>query len=77
MALVAALPWMLPERWNGAVGGGWIALGSLLVLAAWCLLRWRRWAVVPLSLTLSGFVFLALAQRARWETALPLGFQEI
>jgi competence protein ComEC len=41
-------------------------------------LAWsRRRAVVPLALSLAGFTFLGLAQKARWETALPVGFQTL
>lgn len=78
-ALVAAcaVPWLLPERWNGHLAPRWVALGALAWLFTLPLLRSRRWAVVPLALGLAGFTWLGLARRARWETTLPTGFQAL
>ncbi len=72
-----AVPWLVPERWAGQVASRWLLLGGLLVCLSLTLLRSRRWAVVPLALGLAGFTFLGLARRARWEVALPVGFQAV
>ncbi|MDP1833265.1 MAG: ComEC/Rec2 family competence protein [Geothrix sp.] len=77
LAAASAVPWLVPERWDGQVAPLLLVLGGLI----WSLslpLAWiRRWAVVPLALGLAGFTFLGLARKARWETALPIGFQAL
>ncbi len=75
MAAACAVPWLVPERWNGHLAGRWAALGALAWLLTLPLFRNRRWAVVPLALGLAGLTCLGLARKARWETALPSGFQ--
>lgn len=77
LAAACAVPWLVPERWNGLVAPRWAALGVLIWLLTLPLLRLRRWAVVPLALGLAGFTLLGLARKARWETALPSGFQAL
>ncbi|WP_243302310.1 ComEC/Rec2 family competence protein [Geothrix oryzisoli] len=77
MAAACAVPWWLPERWDGLVATRWVALGAATWLLTLPLIRSRRWAVVPLALGLAGFTFLGLARKARWETALPTGFQAL
>ncbi len=76
-ALVAAstVPWLVPERWTGQVAIGWMILGGGLWILSLSLVLRRRWIVVPLALSLAAFTFLGLARKARWETALPVGFQ--
>ncbi|NWJ40098.1 MAG: ComEC/Rec2 family competence protein [Geothrix sp.] len=71
------MPWLLPERWDGRVPTGWLVAGALIWLASLPLARTRRWVVVPLALGLAGFTGLGLARKARWETALPVGFQAL
>jgi competence protein ComEC len=75
MVAACAVPWLVPERWNGHFAGGWAALGALTWLLTLPLFRSRRWAVVPLALGLAGLTCLGLARKAQWETALPSGFQ--
>ncbi len=77
MAPACALPWLLPETWDGAVPTGWLALGWMLVLASGLLLRWRRLAGVPIALALCWGTFGNLHQRARWEASLPTGYAEV
>jgi competence protein ComEC len=77
LAAACAVPWLVPERWEGAVPVRWIVLGALTALLTLPLLRRPRWRVVPLALLLAGWSFLGLARRARWETALPTGFQAL
>ena len=74
MAAASAVPWLVPERWNGQLSRSWLLLGALTWALSLPLVRSRRWVVVPLALSLSGFTFLGLARVARWETALPTGF---
>jgi competence protein ComEC len=71
------MPWLVPERWDGQVATRWLLLGWALWLASLPLVRNRRWAVVPLALGLSGLTLLGLARKARWEVALPVGFQAL
>lgn len=77
LAAACAVPWLVPERWDGQVAARWVVLGGLICCLALVLFRSRRWAVVPLALGLAGFTFLGLARRARWEGALPTGFQAL
>ncbi len=77
LAAACTLPWLVPERWDGQVATRWLVLGGLVWLLSLPLARNRRWAVVPLALGLAGFTFLGLARKARWETALPSGFQAL
>lgn len=77
LAAACAVPWLVPERWDGRLATGPVLLGTLLWIATLPLLRRRRWAVVPLALGLAGFTFLGLARKARWEVALPSGLQAI
>jgi competence protein ComEC len=79
LAAACAVPWLLPERWDGQVALPWLFLGGGIWLASLPLLRIRsrRWAPVPLALGLAGFTCLGLARCARWETALPTGFQAL
>ncbi|HTL97558.1 MAG TPA: hypothetical protein VL181_02020, partial [Holophagaceae bacterium] len=72
-----ALPWLIPEDWNGALPRGGIALGWALVLASAALFRLRRLAAVPLGLALAWGTLGNLHQRAGWERALPSGFTEV
>jgi len=77
MVLPCALPWLLPERWDGRVPLPWLLLGAGVWLASLPLARSARWFVVPLALSLMGFTSLGLARLARWELALPTGFQAL
>lgn len=72
-----ALPWFLPETWDGALSPAWIGAGWILVLASAPLLRWRRFAGVPLALALAWGTLGNLHQRARWEASLPRGYGEV
>ncbi|MFZ1377937.1 MAG: hypothetical protein WAS25_15215 [Geothrix sp.] len=77
LAAACAVPWLLPERWDGRLTSGWVLAGALIWLTSLPLARTRRWAVVPLVLALAGFTALGLARKAQWETALPTGFQSL
>jgi len=77
MVAVCTLPWLLPERWTGQLQFRWLVAGTALWLASLPLLRFRRWVVVPLALSLMGITALGLARKARWETALPTGFHAL
>ena len=77
MAVACAVPWLIPERWGGNLPVWWVLGGWLLVMASLVLIRSKRWKVIPLALLLAWSVFLALGRQARWEVALPSGFQEI
>ncbi len=75
MAAACAVPWLIPERWDGSLAWTWLLGGWLMVLGSLVLLR--RWVVVPLSMVLTWSVFLALRHQAQWESGLPSGFQEV
>ena len=76
LAAACAVPWLVPESWDGSPpfppAAGWAAvLGSAPL--AWR----RRWAGVPLALALAWGTLGALGRQARWEAALPRGFQRV
>jgi competence protein ComEC len=77
MAAACLLPWLVPERWDGQFPRHWLLLGALAWMASLVLLRFRRLVVIPLALGLLGLCGLGLARKARWETALPTGFQAL
>jgi len=77
LAAACALPWLLPERWEGHLPVLWTLTGSGIVLLSLILLRFRRLSSVPLILGLAWVTFLGLARVARWESALPTGFQDM
>jgi competence protein ComEC len=77
LAAASALPWVVPERWDGQVPAAAAAAGWAAVLAAAPLARHRRWLWLPLLLTLLWGTFGALARQARWEAGLPAGFQAL
>ena len=72
-----ALPWLIPETWDGRMPASAIAAGWIAVLLSAVLLRWRRLAVLPLALALGWGTLGNLRQRAAWESALPTGYAEI
>ncbi len=73
-ALLAAcaVPWCLPEAWEGSLPRAAQAAGWALVLLSAPLLRTRA-AAVPLALGLAWAVIGSLAARTRWERSLPAG----
>jgi competence protein ComEC len=77
LAGACAVPWALPEAWDGRLGPAAAAGGWLAVLVCAPLARLRRWAWLPLLLALAWGTLGALARLARWETALPAGEQEL
>ncbi len=77
MAAACALPWLMPERWDGRLPLPWLAAGWALLLASFGLLRWRSLRVVPLTCLLVWVTFLGLRRQALWEAALPTGFQTL
>ncbi len=77
MALACTVPWLVPERWDGQLATRWWVAGLVVWLLSLPLIRFRRWAVLPLALSLTGVTFVGLARAARWETDLPIGFQAL
>ncbi|GLH71484.1 DNA internalization-related competence protein ComEC/Rec2 [Geothrix rubra] len=77
LAAACTLPWLLPERWDGRVAFPWLILGWIGLALCLLRVRSRRWAVVPLAAILMAITFLGLQRQARWETALPTGFQAV
>jgi competence protein ComEC len=77
LAAACALPWLLPERWDGRVAPGALTLGWIGLALCLLLVRSRRWAVVPLVAILGTITFLGLQRRAHWESTLPTGFQAL
>jgi len=77
MIFACGVPWLVPERWDGHVVLPWLFIGGGIWILSLPLVRSSRWVVVPLALSLVGFTFLGLARKARWEGALPTGFQAL
>lgn len=76
LAAACAVPWLLPEAWDGRVAPGFQALGWAAVALAAPLAFRARWCGVALGLTLAWGVVGSLAGAARREGALPAGFRE-
>ncbi|BDU73506.1 hypothetical protein METEAL_26800 [Mesoterricola silvestris] len=73
LAGACAVPWVLPEAWDGTLPpgarlGGWAAVALTLPLAVS-----RRWMGLPLAIALAWGTLGALGRLARWEGALPSG----
>jgi competence protein ComEC len=77
LAAACALPWAVPETWDGRVPAAALAAGWLAVAASAPLALRRRWAWLPLALALAWGTLGHLGRLARWEAALPSGFQRI
>ena len=77
LAAACAVPWLLPESWDGRIETRWLGLGCAAWVLSLPLVRWRPGRAVPLALGLAGLTALGLGSRARWETALPVGFQAL
>jgi len=78
MAAACALPWLLPEDWDGHLPRTWIAAGwgvcALILALAFVHRRWRTPAACAL---LAWITLLGLGRAARWERSLPVGFVEL
>ena len=77
LAGACALPWVLPETWDGRLPAAAAAAGWAAVLASAPLARSRRWAGLPLALALAWGALGSLGRQARREAALPRGFNRI
>lgn len=77
LAAACALPWLLPERWDGSMDRSWLWLVWLSVLASTPFLLKKRWVALPFALALVAWTFTSLGLRARWERSLPVGFVEL
>ena len=77
LAAACAVPWAVPETWDGRVPGALLAGGWLGVAASAPLALRRRWVWLPMALALAWGAFGALGRQARWEAGLPSGFQRI
>ncbi len=75
LASASALPWLLPESWDGGLPGWLLPLGFTLAAASLPLLAFRRTSALPLVLGLGMITLLGLRGLARQEMALPTGFQ--
>lgn len=73
IAAACALPWLLPERWDGALPAGFLGLGWLAPLLSLGLLRRRSTRFLPVILVLLYWGIAAHSRLARWESALPTG----
>ncbi|HJW32917.1 MAG TPA: ComEC/Rec2 family competence protein [Holophagaceae bacterium] len=77
LAAACAVPWLLPEDWGGSLPRWvpWVGWGLVLLSAP--LVRWRRWAPLPLALLLAWVTLGALRHRALADRALPTGWAEL
>jgi len=77
LAASCALPWCLPETWNGDIPKGLFALGWGLACAALGLLFFRHGRPFGLIVLLAWITLLGLRHRAQWESHLPAGYLEM
>jgi len=72
LAAACAVPWLLPETWDGHAHPGLQATAWFLVAASAPLLR-TRWAAIPLALVLAWGTAGRLGRAAGLEATLPAG----
>jgi competence protein ComEC len=77
LAAACAVPWAVAEAWDGRLPPALAAAGWAAVLAAAPLALRRRWVVLPLALALAWGTLGGLSRLARWEAALPGGYQRV
>ncbi len=75
MLPACALPWLLPEGWDGQLPR-WVPWAAwILVVASGPLIRFRRWAVIPLTVALTMGTLGRLSHAARAQALRPQGLQ--
>jgi competence protein ComEC len=77
LLLASALPWLVPETWDGAVPTHFFWAGWALAIGSFGLLRSKGFRAVALNIIVLWASMLGLSRLARWEVALPVGYQEI
>ena len=77
LAAACALPWAVPETWDGRLPAAAAAAGWLAVAGSAPLVRQGRWAAAPLALALAWGTLGHLGRLARWEAGLPSGLQRV
>lgn len=77
LAAACTLPWLMPEGWTGALPR-WVPwLGWCAVAFSAPLIRYRRWALLPLALLLAWGTLGSLRQRVLHDQTLPQGWVEM
>jgi len=71
------LPWLIPEHWPGLIPKLYLWIGWIAAIGSFCLLRFRIFRTIGLSVIVLWGTFLGLSRLARWETNLPTGYHEI
>lgn len=77
LAFACGFPWVLSETWGGTLPGWVLPVSLALFLASLPLLLGRWTSVLPLALGIGLLTLLGLGRLARWEAALPSGFQAL
>lgn len=77
LATACAVPWGVPEVWDGHLPGLAMAAGWTLVVGLAPLARSRRWIGVPLAATLAWGSLGGLGRQVRQAAVLPLGVQRL
>jgi competence protein ComEC len=75
MIPACVLPWVLPEGWDGHLPSWAMGAAMVLMLASAPLIRFRRWAVVPLAVVIGMGTLGRLSGAARAHAARPQGLQ--
>ncbi|MDR1841303.1 MAG: ComEC/Rec2 family competence protein [Holophagales bacterium] len=75
--LASALPWLIPEIWDGVIPKPYLWAGWITALGSFGLLRVRGLRYVGLCVIVLWGIFLGLSRIARWEAGLPTGYQEL
>lgn len=77
LAAASALPWLIPETWDGGLPGLGRAAGWAGLLLTLPLIRWRRTCVLPLAWALAWGTLGGLRNQALVEARLPTGWVRV
>lgn len=73
LAGACALPWVIPERWDGSLPWGFLGFGWLAPLLALCLVKRKPARYLAVVLMLIWWGAVAHSRLAKWESGLPAG----
>ncbi|MCL1908483.1 MAG: ComEC/Rec2 family competence protein [Holophagaceae bacterium] len=77
LLLASALPWLIPEDWDGVMPKPYFWIGWIAALGSFGLLRLRSLRYVGMCLIVIWATLLGMSRLARWDTNMPTGYQEL
>lgn len=74
LLLASALPWLIPETWDGVIPGPYLWIGWIVVIASLCVLQVRLFRYAGLCVIVLWAIFLGHARLARCDNEMPTGY---